>query len=468
MATDQLTVVSMNARQWKGVSNLIGEHCNHLSNDWQKWGKKIQQLLQSAIETAAKSGSTEKVDVLLNEQNWHTIMEVINKACQSKGKEWIVWSNDICQWIEQSLESSKKESSTKQLGDNYSTDDSAKDSNKSDQTSSSNKKHEEGKRSVRNYYEILGVRQDASQEEIKDRFRFLSQAYHPDKFINSKYKDQAEEDFKTINEAYQTLSDVVKRRKYDEEALGKKNPAKNNNSTCSTDTNVPKQSKAAELYGKGWDSFAKIFGESDEGTVHGHLTRAQGYLTMAYKAAGNDVEAKKGIAGLMALILAHMNDCKNAETWANAEFAINPENVFAKLAWYHIELDKLIGHKGFITQDDGSGFGFVASLLTTGVDVGRVQGKRNAVKSAAIEAAKAIQKKAQTETDPNPETWLLWSILLMNIIENMWTNSMKEPYLCHVILNLPWNRFSNEQIKDLEEFIEGMQVEAHGYLGRLK
>jgi ribosomal protein L32 len=235
-----------------------------------------------------------------------------------------------------------------------------------------------------------------------------------------------------------------------------------------TEVATPKQSKADELYGKGMDSFIKIFGESDKSAVSGHLTRAQGYLTMAYKAAGDNIEEKKGIAGLMALILTNLDDCKNAETWAKAEFTINPENVFARLAWYHIELDKLIGHKGFVTQADGSGFGLFASILTTGVDVGRVQSKKNAVKTAAIEAAKAIEKRAKTETDPNPAAWLLWSVMLMGIIENMWHNNMKEPYLCNVILNLPWNRFSNEQIKDIQEIIEEMQVEAHGYLGRLK
>ncbi|GEM_PF-2779654 len=231
---------------------------------------------------------------------------------------------------------------------------------------------------------------------------------------------------------------------------------------------APKQSKADELYGKGMDSFIKIFGESDKGTVSGHLTRAQGYLTMAYKAAGDNIEEKKGVAGLMALVLTNMDDYKNAETWAKAEFTINPINIFAKIAWYWIELDKLVNHKGFVTQGDGSGFGIFASLLTTGVDVGRVQSKKTAVKTAAIEAGKAIENRTQTETDPNPGLWVFWSMMLLSIINNMWANNMKEPYLCNVILNLPWNKFSDEQIKDMEESIEEMQVEAHGYLGRLK
>lgn len=464
MTAVQSTVVSMNAEQWKAVSNIIGERCNHLSSDWQKWGKQIQQIIQSAIN----SGSTEKVDITLNEKNWQAIMDVINKACQNKGKKWIAWSNNICQKIRQSLENSKLESSTKQLSDNNPADDSTKDSNKSDQSNSNNKKQEQGKQGIKTYYDILGIEQSASQEEVKERFRFLSQAYHPDKFPNSKFKGQAEEDFKTINEAYQTISNPEKRRKYDEEVLGKENPAKNNNGTRSTETTTTKQSKSDELYGKGWDSFIKIFGESDKGTVSGHLTRAHGYLTMAYKAAGDNIEGKKGVAGLMALVLTNMDDYKNAETWARAEFAINPTDIFAKIAWYWIELDKLVNHKGFVTQGDGSGFGLFASLLTTGVDIGRVEGKKNAIKTAAIEAGKAIENRTKTETDPNPWQWIFWSMLLLSIISNMWANKMKEPYLCNVLLNLPWNRFTKDQIKDFQDSIEELQVEAHGYLGRLK
>lgn len=227
------------------------------------------------------------------------------------------------------------------------------------------------------------------------------------------------------------------------------------------------KSKADDYYEKGMKCFLEIFGESDKNRISSNLTKAQGYLTMAYKEAGNNVEEKKGIAGLMSLILTNIDDYKNAETWARAEFTINPINVFAKLAWYYIELNKLVGHKGFVTKG-GSGAGIVLDLVTLGVDFGRISSKKSAVKTAAVEAAKAIESRTKTETDPNPGLWLLWSMMLMSIIENMWANEMREPYLCNVLLNLPWNRFSEEQIRDMQEPIEEIQVEAHGYLGRLK
>ncbi|MBK9926320.1 MAG: hypothetical protein IPP66_13650 [Anaerolineales bacterium] len=228
------------------------------------------------------------------------------------------------------------------------------------------------------------------------------------------------------------------------------------------------QSKSDQYYEKGWQCFIDSMSESDKNKSSGLLSKSHGYLTMAYAEAGKDIEAQKGIAGLMALVLTHMNDCKNAETWARAELKINPTNIFAKLSWYFIELDKLVQHKGFIAPDVGGGAGSIFTLLTVGVDVGRVQNKKNAVKTAAIEAAKALENKVRTDPEPNPGSWLLWSWILLSIIENMWTNKMKEPYLCNVLLNLPWHRFSEEQIKDLQEPIEEIRIAAHGFLGRLK
>ena len=65
----------------------------------------------------------------------------------------------------------------------------------------------------KDYYEILGVAPNADKKTIQQTFRQLARKHHPD--VNPGNKD-AEEKFKTINEAYQVLSDVKQRKKYDE------------------------------------------------------------------------------------------------------------------------------------------------------------------------------------------------------------------------------------------------------------
>lgn len=63
---------------------------------------------------------------------------------------------------------------------------------------------------MKDYYQILGVSRDASDEEIKKAYRRLAHKYHPDKAGGDEKK------FKEINEAYQVLSDKQKRSQYDQ------------------------------------------------------------------------------------------------------------------------------------------------------------------------------------------------------------------------------------------------------------
>ena len=64
-----------------------------------------------------------------------------------------------------------------------------------------------------NYYEILGVDENATGDDIKKAYRKLAMEHHPDKGGN-------EEQFKKISQAYDTLSDDTKRIQYDGQKNG--------------------------------------------------------------------------------------------------------------------------------------------------------------------------------------------------------------------------------------------------------
>jgi len=66
---------------------------------------------------------------------------------------------------------------------------------------------------TKDYYDILGVDEDAGQSEIKKAYRSLARKHHPDRNPDD---DRAEERFKEIQEAYSVLSDEEQRRQYDQ------------------------------------------------------------------------------------------------------------------------------------------------------------------------------------------------------------------------------------------------------------
>ena len=66
------------------------------------------------------------------------------------------------------------------------------------------------------YYKILGVGKNATEDEIKKAYRKLARKYHPDRNAGDK---QAEERFKEVSQAHDVLSDPDKRKEYDRGGL---------------------------------------------------------------------------------------------------------------------------------------------------------------------------------------------------------------------------------------------------------
>lgn len=90
---------------------------------------------------------------------------------------------------------------------------------------------------MKTYYEVLELQKNASLEDIKKAYRKLAKKYHPD--INPGNKE-AEERFKEINEAYNTLGNESLKKAYDDKLYGKRD----NDASESRNKNENRQSSA--------------------------------------------------------------------------------------------------------------------------------------------------------------------------------------------------------------------------------
>ncbi|MFN6944420.1 MAG: DnaJ domain-containing protein [Cytophagaceae bacterium] len=96
-----------------------------------------------------------------------------------------------------------------------------------------------------NFYQILGVSQTASQAEIKSAYKKLAVKYHPDKNLGNKF---AEEHFKKVNEAYQVLSDSVKKNIYDAKLIYGTQRSSSNTSGVNSNTRPKARKKRPTAY----------------------------------------------------------------------------------------------------------------------------------------------------------------------------------------------------------------------------
>ena len=100
----------------------------------------------------------------------------------------------------------------------------------------------------RDFYEVLGVPKNASDEEIKKAYRKLAMKHHPDRNQGDSAK-AAEEKFKEAKEAYEMLSDPQKKAAYDQYGH------------AGVDPNLRGGAAGAEGFGGFSESFGDIFGD---------------------------------------------------------------------------------------------------------------------------------------------------------------------------------------------------------------
>ncbi len=135
------------------------------------------------------------------------------------------------------------------------------------------------------YYEALGVPRTATEKEIKSAYRKLARQHHPD-LHQGDAKKAAEEKFKTINEAYEVLSDPEKRAKYDRLGMNWQSgqdfqPGPDMGGFDFRNVNV----NGEELHGFS-DFFASMFGQDIFGQRGARAERQRGPMR------GEDIEAE--------------------------------------------------------------------------------------------------------------------------------------------------------------------------------
>jgi molecular chaperone DnaJ len=134
----------------------------------------------------------------------------------------------------------------------------------------------------RDYYEVLGVSREATDQEIKSAYRRLAMQHHPDRNPNS--KDESEEKFKEITEAYSVLADAQKRAAYDRfghQAVSGGGGGPDFNSTIFSDF----EDIFGDLFG-----FGDVFGRGGRGR-----TRNSGGIDLRYDLEISLEEAAKGL-----------------------------------------------------------------------------------------------------------------------------------------------------------------------------
>lgn len=120
--------------------------------------------------------------------------------------------------------------------------------------------------SKKDYYNVLGVARDASEDDIKKAYRKLAMKYHPDRNAGDGAKE-AEEKFKEVSEAYEALSNAQTRASYDR--TGSTNPRDSDHWNFGMDSADFEEIFANIFSNRGFEGFSRTSGFSNnKSTLH--------------------------------------------------------------------------------------------------------------------------------------------------------------------------------------------------------
>lgn len=154
---------------------------------------------------------------------------------------------------------------------------------------------------MEDYYEILGVSQNASEEDIKKAFRKFVKQYHPDSIYAKENPSEAEKKFLKIKDAYEILSDKERRIKYE------------NDRSIINSRRLKQQEKANELYLKGRDEYK-----------NGQFENASKLFRNALK-----IDSKNSLyCSWLGMSLSKQKDSSHeAKKWCELAVSLNPSNI---------------------------------------------------------------------------------------------------------------------------------------------
>jgi len=158
----------------------------------------------------------------------------------------------------------------------------------------------------KDYYKILGVNKNASQDEIKRAYRKLALKYHPDKTKGNKAD---EEKFKEVNEANEVLSDIEKRKKYDQfgsqwqqyQQYGDKSGgfdwSQFMNQGGQSSRSYHFEGNLGDIFGNSGysDFFEMLFGQTPGESGFGRSSQKKGRSSKSRSVKGDDVSAELSI-----------------------------------------------------------------------------------------------------------------------------------------------------------------------------